>query len=41
MEAKLAGLKDQIKYNMDDKVVVDHIERSSEAVKDSRTRQVQ
>ena len=26
MEAKLAGLKDQIKPNMDDKVVVDDIE---------------
>ena len=70
MEAKLDGLKDQMKANMDDKVVEDHIEhqqqvlqlskdnltlvqnrmkqqedqhrseRSSEAVKETRTRQV-
>ena len=40
MEAKLGSLKDQIKYNMDDKVVVDHIEHQQQVLqlsKDSLT----
>ena len=32
MKAKLDGLKDQIKYNMDDKVVEDHIEHQQQVL---------
>ena len=36
MEAKLDGLKDQIKYNMDDKVVEDHIEHQQQVLQLSK-----
>ena len=32
MKVKLDGLKDQIKYNMDDKVVEDHIEHQQQVL---------
>ena len=36
MEAKLAGFKDQVKSNMDDKVVVDHIEHQQQVLQLSK-----
>ena len=36
MEAKLHGLKDQIKYKMDDKVVEDHIENQQQVLQLSK-----
>ena len=36
MKAKLEGFKDQIKYNMDDKVVVDHIEHQKQVLQLSK-----
>ena len=36
MKAKLNGLKDQIKYNMDDKVVEDHIEHQQKVLQLSK-----
>ena len=36
MKDKLDGLKDQIKYNMDDKVVEDHIEHQQQVLQLSK-----